>query len=483
MRIGNQTPRIRIEPKSAGTDGKGAAMLMQAYGVKLDEWQELIINGILATDENGRYVCTSVGFSLSRQQGKSEVLIARCFYGLVINGERIVFSSHQMRACKKIFHRLVNMFTDDKHPEIKDAVKQIRYGIGEESILLKNGGSIEFMARSRQAGRGFDGISLLILDEAQEVTTEQMESLSSILSSSKTGTRQIIYAGTPPYPGCPGDVFKRYRTACLEAEKENTGNTSSAWYEWSPDAETMDEIDVNDVDLYYQCNPGLGIRLSEDFTREELKSLGAPGFIRERLGYWAPDYKEQKVMAIDAEIWDKCASSDPKPTGKTAYGVKFSKDGAFVAISGAVIPDNGGPARISLIQYAPTGTGIQWLVNWLNERYKVASCVVIDGKSNTDYLITMIRPVWLLKQSVIKPNATDMITASAMLANDLIEQKVTWYEKQTELRESAITSTKRNIGGGWGFDGDYCTPIESAMLALWGARTTKRNPQKKMLIG
>lgn len=32
---GNQVPRIRIEPDRIGTDGKGAAMLMSAYGVTL----------------------------------------------------------------------------------------------------------------------------------------------------------------------------------------------------------------------------------------------------------------------------------------------------------------------------------------------------------------------------------------------------------------------------------------------------------------
>ena len=321
---------------------------------------------------------------------------------------------------------------------------------------------------------------MVILDEAQEATTEQMESLTATLSSSTTGTRQLIYAGTPPYPGCTGDVFKRYRQACLEAESAD--KAPGAWYEWSPDAETMNDIDVNDVDLWYQCNPGLGLRLSEDFTRKELTILGAPGFIRERLGFWAPDYKEQKTYAISQELWDKCKSREPKPNGKTAYGIKFTYDGQYVALCGAVVPENG-PARISLIDYMPTALGLQKLTDWLNARYKVASCVVIDGKQGADLLITMIRPVWILKQSVIKPNATDMLTSAGMLLNDLIENKVTWYEQQEQLKESALTSTKRNIGGGWGFGGDFSAPIEACSLALWGARTSKRQPQKKMLIG
>ena len=41
---GNQTPRIKIEPVRSGSDGQGAAMLMQAYVLQLDEWQRLVVD-------------------------------------------------------------------------------------------------------------------------------------------------------------------------------------------------------------------------------------------------------------------------------------------------------------------------------------------------------------------------------------------------------------------------------------------------------
>lgn len=76
-----------------------------------------------------------------------------------------------------------------------------------------------------------------------------------------------------------------------------------------------------------------------------------------------------------------------------------------------------------------------------------------------------------------------MIAAASQLSQEVNEQTVTWYKYQELLRESAVTSVKRPISGGWGFGGENSTPIEAAALALWGCRTSKRNPNRKMRIG
>jgi len=69
------------------------------------------------------------------------------------------------------------------------------------------------------------------------------------------------------------------------------------------------------------------------------------------------------------------------------------------------------------------------------------------------------------------------------LVNEVNEQTLTWYSKQDALRDSALSSPKRAIGGGWGFGGSDSAPIEAAALALWGCRNSKRDPSKRMRIG
>lgn len=465
------------EPQRFSSDGDDAALLMSEYASPLDDWQLCVVRCWLGKDKNGNYNVTSAGVSVPRQNGKNVCIEARELYGLVVNAERILHTAHQVKTSKKSFRRLASIFTDKRHPEMMAIVKTIRYTNGEECIELTNGGCIEYSARSRQAARGFDGISLVVYDEAQELTDDQVEAITATLSASATGTRQILYAGTPPYPGCPGEVFRRRRTVCMTDPGEH-----DSWHEWSVEAKSLDEINLDDQSLWYQCNPALGIRLSVEFTQEERRTMSMDGFARERLGWWTPILEHKLETAIPEDVWNRCASQEPKPTGKTAYGVKFSADGSEVCLCGAVIPP-AGAARISLIDRKPTGFGTQWLANWLNERYMKACCVVIDGRNGVDVLVDKISGTWRMKDAIIRPNAKDMIAAVSTLMDCLNEESVTWYAAQEDLKDSATTSTKRPIGGGWGFGGDDSTPIEACALALWGAKNSKRNPDKKMRIG
>ena len=311
--IGNQEPRIRIEPIRTDTEGTGAIMLMKKYGYTLDEWQESIVNCWLGTDELGNYTMTSGGLSVPRQNGKNVCLECRELYGLVINGERILHTAHQVRTSKRSFRRLVRIFTNKKYPELTALVDNIRYTNGEEAIELTNGGIIEFCSRSKQTARGFDGISLIVFDEAQEVSDEQTEAIMATLSASATGTRQIIYTGTPPYPQCNGTVFSRFRNDVIKSKPR-----SSAWHEWSITCDNIDEFDISDKKLWYETNPALGKRLSVEFTDEESRTLSKDGFMRERLGWYCTPKIHEVETAINADQWLSCVSDEPKPDGKTA---------------------------------------------------------------------------------------------------------------------------------------------------------------------
>ena len=464
--FGCQIPRFRIAPKYDQTELR-AVKLLKAGGLLLDPWQADILDDWMAMTPGKKWICKTCGGSVPRQNGKTLIMQGRAEAGMMLYGERVLYTSHLQKTSTETFEEMASFFDSQA---LKKYVKDIKTALGREQIILTNGGRIKFLARTRNGGRGQHG-DLLIFDEAQELDENSQASFIPAISASLNP--QTIYMGTPPDPTVTGTVFRGIRDKAIKGE-----TTTTAWFEFS-----VNEIgDVADKRRWFECNPALGRRIQISTIEGEFEQMPADTFARERLGWWTPVVVHKLDYAIPADLWDACVSEDEKPEGKTAYGVKFSADGGEVVLCGAVIPKEG-EARVELIDRKPTGYGTQWLADWLNQRYEKASCVVIDGKNGVDVLIDKISNTWKYKGSVIKPRATDMIAAVSLLMDALNESTVTWYREQEMLRNSAITSTKRPISGGWGFGGDDCTPIEACALALWGAKISKRDPTKRMRIG
>ena len=464
--MGSQEPSERIAPISTESDGEDALKVLRLGGINLDPWQENILHDWMARDDEGKWASSTCGCSVPRQNGKSFVVQGRAIPGMLLFGEQVIYTAHLQKTATETFEEMKAFF---ESPKIKKYVKEIKTALGREQIILKNGGRVKFLARTRNGGRGQHG-DLLIIDEAQEIDENAQASFLPAISASLNP--QTVYLGTPPDPTTPGTVFRKIRANAL------TGETKIAWTEFS-----VQEIgDIHDPERWAKTNPALGRRIQFSTIVSESEQMEPDTFARERLGWWAPVVTQQIEYAIDSKAWEACASDLPKPEGKTAYGVKFSPDGSEVILAGAVT-DSEGITRISLIERRSTSHGIRWLSDWLNQRYTVASCVVIDGRNGTDVLIDRISDTWKIKGSVIKPKAIDVVNASTLLVTDINERTLTWYRLQEALDHSARTAVKRPISGGWGFGGEDSCPIEACALALWGVKTSKRNPGRKMRIG
>ena len=467
VRLGSQEPTVRISPDYNATELR-AAKLLKAGGLLLDLWQADLLNDWMAYNPAQKWVSKTCGLSIPRQNGKTGLIQGRAESGMMLLAERVIYTAHLQKTATETFEEMAVFFDSNA---LRKYVKDIKTALGREQIILNNGGKVKFLARTRNGGRGQHG-DLLIFDEAQELDDNAQASFIPAISASLNP--QTIYAGTPPDPTAPGTVFRRIRDKALDGESK-----SISWAEYS-----VPEIgDVSNKDRWYGTNPALGARIQETTIEGEYEQMDPDTFARERLGWWSPMIVQNVDYAIPTDIWDRCKSPLLKPEGKTAYGVKFSPDGSEVVICGAIIPKDGSKARISLIDRKPTGYGTQWLADWLNERYNKACCVVIDGKNGVDVLVDKIVGTWKMKGSVIKPRATEVIASVGLLMDYLNENRLTWYQEQEMLRESAVTATKRPISGGWGFGGENSAPIEACALALWGCQNSKRDPERKMRIG
>lgn len=465
--MGSQEPSERIAPRYLSSDGMDAAKLLQVGGIVPDPWQADVLADWMGRDAAGRWAAPSAGGSVPRQNGKSLLVQGRAITGMLLFNESVIYTAHLQKTATETFEEMRDFFSG---PRLRRHVAEIRTALGREQIILKSGARIKYLARTRNGGRGQHG-DLLIFDEAQELDETAQGSFLPAISASLNP--QTIYVGTPPGPDVTGTVFRQLRRRALDGQSKRT-----AWFEFS-----VPEIgDIHDKRRWAQTNPALGRRIQLSTVEGEAEQLDPDTFARERLGWWSPVHTEQADHAIDTSAWDRCASEETKPEGKTAYGVKFAADGSAVCLCGAVIPKEG-PARISLIELRPGGQGVAWLASWLNDRYGKASCVVIDGRGGPDVLVDRIKDTWRAKGAVIRPSARDVVAAAGLLVNSVNEGRLTWYRPQQALRESAVSAVKRPLGGGFAFGGEDSLPVEACALALWGAKTSRRDPTRKMRIG
>ena len=465
--MGRQEPSERIAPKYKETDGPDAEKILRIGGIILDPWQAEVLDDWLAMTPGRKWMCKTCGGSVPRQNGKTGLVQGRANTGMLLYNEQVIYTAHLQKTATETFEEMAAFFDSSK---LRRHVKDIKTALGREQIILQNGARVKFLARTRNGGRGQHG-DLLIFDEAQELDEDAQASFLPAISASLNP--QAIYVGTPPDSISSGYVFRNLRKRILNGDTKQ-----ASWFEFS----VKDMNDIANKERWAETNPALGRRILLSTIEGEFEQMSPDKFARERLGWWAPVAEHKEDYAIPESVWMACASADPKPEGKTAFGIKFSADGSEVALAGAVIPTEG-PARISLIEYRSTGEGTKWLADWLNARYEKASCVVIDGRNGVDVLVDKISDTWRYKGSVMRPGVKEVIASVGLLIDSLNEQTITWFKDQEPLKESATTATKRPIAGGWGFGGNNSAPIEACALALYGAKTSKRNPGRKMLIG
>jgi hypothetical protein len=471
---------VHPEPDSCGwtelySDGDDACDLVASFNLVCDKWQHDVVEAWLKRSQDDKFVATQCGLSVPRQNGKNEILIVREMYGLLCIGEQILHTAHRVDTARKSFLRLVNFFENPKYPELKDMVLQIRRTNGQEAIRLKNNASIEFSSRVNGGARG-STYDVVVFDEAQELTDDQMESIMSTMAAAPLQNRQMLFTGTPPSPVSPGTVFRRTRKSALEGK-----NKHIVWHEWS-----VEEIgDISDKTRWYDTNPALGVRLDEEFTEDEFNTMKVDGFARERLGWWGGETGANCVFK--KADWLACAVED-LPDGDEkdvlAYGVKFTPDAQHVALSVAVKNPNYSTI-VECLEYRPIISGIGWLADWICERKNKCAVCVIDGRSYTATLKQKLEEGGFPQRGIVVATPETVI-ASAQMFYDAVIARELMHISPTNLDDSVISAQKRQIGsnGGWGFGSGLfdCALVESVSLAFWGVKTTKRKPGRKMRL-
>jgi phage terminase large subunit-like protein len=333
---GQAPPRVSHYPKrTAGNDWELVADLSREFGITLDEWQEAVLQAAMGVRGDGRWASPQVAVSAPRQNGKSQLIVARALAGVLLFDEKtIIVSAHQQDTAREVFTKLVDIIETNPALEARVADKGIMRALNRESIRFRGGQVIRFKARSTGGGRGFS-CDCLLLDEAQILGAPAWAAIRPTMSARPNP--QVWLLGTPPTPQDDGEVFGRFRSTGLEGKQARL-----AYLEWS--AGPGDDLD--DPETWARANPAFGDRISHDAIADERATMSDAQFALERLGMWDEALTH---AVIDPASWAAVADESSVAVDRLALAVDVSPDRSVASIALA------GQSRRSSLARSPSG--------------------------------------------------------------------------------------------------------------------------------
>jgi phage terminase large subunit-like protein len=473
-RRGRQTPTKSVTLPYTETLGQEAIDLYNSTGRTAQEWQELLIYDILAVNEDGLWLHTKFGYSVSRRNGKNEVVVIREMRGLE-KGEKILHTAHRTTTSAAASRRLAALLSAAGYTEVSRIKKDETYdrhftyskqlGLECITILGEGGGSCSFRTRSSKGGLG-EGFDLLVIDEAQEYQDSEETALKYVVSDSPNP--QTLFCGTPPTPVSSGTVFLKMRNAALQGETRNTG-----WAEWSVDTMT----DPRDVEAWYETNPSLGTILTERKIADEI-GTDEVDFNIQRLGLWL---RYNQKSAISKQEWGELECSKlPKFTGRLFVGIKYGHDNENVSMSVAVKSADG-KIFVESIDCRPIREGNGWIFSFL-AKVDVEK-VVVDGANGQQLLADGMKQMKL--KAPLMPTVKQIILANSAFMQALYAKSVC-HMGQPSLVRAVSNCEKRAIGSGGGFgfrsilEGVEIGLLDSVILAYWACNEHKEKRKQQI---
>lgn len=469
-RLGKQTPRIDIYLPGDTQKAELLFELLDEYGTPLLDWEKLVLRRWLAEDEKGNFVNLECGLAVPRQNGKSEIIVARIIYGIIFRKAVGLFTAQQQDTSDVVKKRVQDFFYENPHEEIFNLLTpRFRKKPRDlDSIEFETGASYKFKTRMRLSGLGNTNDEL-INDEAAEMIDSHQSTLTPTVSAAKSKNPQIIYAGTPPTAETVGMVFERVRASKLSG-------SPGVWTEWS--VETM--TDKLDKDAWYEANPSLGYFLLPSVVEVEASSMTADDFNRMRLGWWAG---VEDKRAIPQKSWDALITEKPDydEEYRPVYAVKFSPDRSSYSLTGAM-PLKNGKIHVEVIMSRPMSDGFARLAKWLLERWRGSAKIIIDGQTGAPILYEELVASGVPPKRIMLPTMKEVVAAHQFM-RDAIDQGNFSHLNQPLLNATVRVTKERAFGryGGFGWDSLSkhlsTSAIDSATYAYWGQKVfAKKKP-------
>ncbi len=480
---GSRVPRVANYPAYSVTAAGEVIDLMAQLKRPLDPWQQWILRRGLGQNRNPEtdrleFAADQCGCWVPRQNGKGDIIMAlEIGWLFVYKIPLIIHSAHLYPTAQEGFLK-IEMLADANRALLGKHIKAVKRANGEQGFETNFGSRLRFMARQGGAGLGFSAPKL-ILDEAQALTEDLMQTVLPVLSAQDDP--QIWFFGTPP----------RTDDAWIYNLKEagENGEDGVAWFNYG--IETLDLSDranmsiLRDPRTWTAANPSLGIirgngtGLRERAVRGELRTLGAgQAFAMDRCGMWLPRARKEGDSSIDPSVWAARATTRVKISELGDIAVSFHVNARRTHATIGFAAMREGMWYVGIIAHKP-GTG--WLLEMLRdikEKYRpVAFTTDTKGETTLDDLAAIgIRLPEVAEEpkrgDLILPVVSDIGTAFGMIVDAANNDNIR-HEDAAPLN-SAVSVPPRPAGTSAStFDhkrGIEVGPAKTTSEAMWAYR-------------
>lgn len=471
MRLGSQQPRIRSVPEAATSAGDEAIEYSRQMGLVMDPWQELSLRDSLR-ERGRRWAAFEVGLVVARQNGKGGVLEARELSAVQLFGSRlVVHTAHELKTASDAFRRMVELCEGSS--QLSRQVEKVSHRPGEQAIQFRNGGRIQYMARSRGSGRGWTEADLIVFDEAMFLAQEMMDALVPTMTTAPNP--QLWFTGS-------AGLVESDHLLGLRQRAVAGGDETLCYLEWSAE----ENADLDDLDAWYQANPALGIRITEEFVARERAALSENGFARERLGIW--DAGARQSM-IDPDVWARLGDTGSRPGEPLSFGVNVSLDerSAVIAVAGR---RDDGRTHVELVSccrpHAKTGgrcSGTAWVAKRcaeLDKEWKPAGGFTLYPGGPAGKLIL---PMTNVGVEPVLISGRELAAACGSFYGAAIEDGLRHID-QAELTSAVDGARRRPMSDAWIWHiKDSAVDISPLYAATLAAHGVGKKPKKRRKTG
>lgn len=424
-------------------------------GQPLMPWQRLVaeIGGELNDDGIPAY--RDVVLTVPRQNGKTTLVLAwevqRAIGWEHLGPQRIAYSAQTGNdARKKLIEDQVPILERHSNALGIKPNNGILRGMGNESVVWRNGSRLVLMASTESAGHG-KTIDLGIKDELFADSDDRRDQAlrPSMITRSHAQTLALSTMGTEE--SVPWNALVDRGRAAVEA-----GRTSGlAYFEWS----APDDADPNDPATWWGCMPALGWTITEATVSTERQGTMKDGEFRRA-------YLNQRTKSDDrvipASLWNAVCRPDAAPTGRLAFGLDRPwNDGAGGAIVAASIDPR--PTLEVVEANYPTGRLVERAVE-LNNRWAGAAWAV-DATGPANRLVAEMERQGLRVHTYV---GRDLIDACGSFLDAVMDETVL-VRAHPALDDAVAAAAKREVGDAWAWtrknSNGNIAPLVAATLA------------------